>query len=100
KYFCEFPVVKQKKISPNLFQKYDNININFLQYLSGETSEDSKRELTGINISSIKSKALLTGFFVRYGEKESLKQMNTNLRGEILVGLKSLIECFEDVIDW
>ncbi|TAJ03429.1 hypothetical protein DMA11_24130 [Marinilabiliaceae bacterium JC017] len=94
RFFSDNQQVKKKKITPELYREIDRKNFEMLNYLSGETSEKTKRDITEMDLSTLDSKALLTGVFYRYKRRNALR----NIHMELIIGLKALIECFERII--
>lgn len=94
RFFSENQQVKKKKITQELYREIDRKNFEMLDYLSGETSEKIKRDITEMDLSTLDSKALLTGIFYRYNRRNALR----NIHMELIIGLKTLIECFERII--
>ena len=97
KYFSVHPKCKKARITEKLINEKDNKNIRFMQYLLGEPSKEERDLATAIDLANMKSKALMTGFLLKYNENNVLKNMNRQLWGGLVLGLKSLIECFEEI---
>lgn len=90
---------KQIKISINRFEEKQKINIRFLKYLEGESSEQSKIQTTEMNLDNLKSKALFTAVLFKLREGKALKKLDNNISAMMTLGMKSLIECFDDIIE-
>ena len=95
KFFSDKPKSKQTKISENLLYKFDKKNAEFINYLSGEDSEQEFQNATKMDLESIESKGLYSGIFFRYNENKVHLNMNQEIRNELILQMKSLIECFE-----
>jgi hypothetical protein len=53
--------------------------------------------ITGSDLDHLKSKALLSGIFYRFDTQPILMKMDSGLEGTLLIGMKSIIECFEEI---
>lgn len=89
--------VKRRKINVALFEKKQQKNVQFLQYLSGEPSNEAQLLTTGLNLGQLKSKALFTAVLFKIREGKTLKKLEQRTSNIILLGMKSLIETFEHV---
>jgi len=97
-YFKEKQVVKQQAISLPLFEKKEQQNIHFLQYLEGDASWEAQQITTTLNLGLLQSKALFTAVLFKIKDGATLKQLDTNTAAIILLGMKSLIEAFEEIV--
>lgn len=97
-YFKGNRQIQNIKISENQFEKIQNRNIHMLKYFEGEMGQEAKIDLVSSDLGHLKSKALLSGIFLQFNRKYSLKKMKSEEKGSVLIGMKSLIECFEEVI--
>jgi len=70
-----------------------------LKYIEGEQGKDDKFNLVASDLSHLRFKALLTGIFYQFNNKKPLINMDNETRGQIMIGIKSLIECFEEIIN-
>lgn len=73
-------------------------NVYMLKYFEGEQSRNSKLEVISADLENLNSKSLFTEVIFQFNQKVPLLNMKNETRGIILVGLKSLIECFEEII--
>ena len=89
--------VERRKINVALFEKKQKQNVQFLQYLSGESSYQAQELTTGLNLSQLKSKALFTAVLFKIKKGETLKNLEQHTSAIIILGMKSLIEAFENV---
>ncbi len=85
------------KITESQFIRIQQRNIHMLKYFEGEQSRKSKLEVISADLENLNSKALFTGVIFQFNQKVALLNMKNETRGIILVGLKSLIECFEEI---
>ena len=69
-----------------------------LKYFEGEHGKNAKLELVSSDLENLNSKSLFTGVVFQFNKKVALLNMKEQTRGIILVGLKSLIESFEEII--
>lgn len=97
-YFKNSNQAEKAKISESQFERIQQRNIHMLKYLEGEQGQSEKLELIALDLGHLKSKALFTGIIFQFNRKASLAGMKSETRGIILVGLKSLIECFEEIV--
>jgi len=96
-YFREANNVKNKKMTEESFEKLEKRNIGLLKYLEGESDPVEKLTITSSDLGHLKSKALLTGIFYRFDTRSPLLNMNPKTKGILLIGMRSLIECFEEI---
>lgn len=97
KFFSDKPNTKKTKITESHLEKFDKKNAEFINYLSGENSEKEFRNVTKMDLESIESKGLLSGIYFRYNENKVHLNMNQEIRNELILQMKSLIECFEHI---
>ena len=69
-----------------------------LKYFEGEQGKIYELELISSDLNNFNSKSLFTEVIFQFNNKKALLNMKDESRGIILVGLKSLIECFEEVV--
>lgn len=69
-----------------------------LKYYEGEQGQKASMELISNDLKNLKSKSLFGGIVFQFFEKASLSEMENEDRGIILVGMKTLIECFEEIM--
>lgn len=97
-YFKNSYQVEKTKISESQFERIQQRNIHMLKYFEGEQGQSAKLELIASDLGHLKSKSLFTGIIFQFNQKASFLGMKNETRGIILVGLKSLIECFEEIV--
>ena len=98
-YFKDFKQINKSKISESQFERIHQRNIHLLKYFKGEQSENAKSELVDSDLKRLNSKSLFAGVFFQFNHKEALLEMRSEDRGIVLIGLKSLIECFEEMVN-
>jgi len=96
-YFKSFEQILKIKVSKKQFEKIQQRNIHMLKYFEGENGHNAQYNLVKSDLRYLHSKALLTGIFFQFNHKKSLVEMNNEEKGIILIGMKSLIECFDEV---
>jgi len=84
-----------KQIHAQQFEKVQERNISMLRYLDGVNTDEEQSYVTRSDLSHLKSKALLTGVMFQFDHLQSLTKMGINEKGMLIIGMKSLIECFE-----
>lgn len=97
-YFKNSYQVEKTKISESQFERIQQRNIHMLQYFEGEQGQSAKLELIASDLGHLKSKSLFTGIIFQFNQKATLLGTKNETRGIILIGLKSLIECFEEIV--
>lgn len=93
-YFKDNKNVQTKKITEKLFEKIHDRNILMLKYAEGESC-GQRAIIYDHDLQNLKSKALLTAILFRFNSQPNLSNMDGEMRGMILIGIKTFIECFE-----
>lgn len=94
-YFRLKPNVQKKQVTESFFNKIQKRNFEMLKYSEGESTENEKLEIYSSDLQNLKSKSLLSAIFFRFNDRPTLRNMDIEKRGIILIGIKSFIECFE-----
>ena len=97
RFFQDKKNVKRKQITVKKFEARQRKNVAFLKYLEREPSGQAQKQTTADNLGALKSKALFTAVLFKLKEGPALKKLDPELSGIILVGMKSLIESFEEL---
>ena len=97
-YFKENNRLIENKISESQFERIQQRNIHMLKYYEREQGKNAKMELVAADLKHLKSKSLFTGIIFQFNHKKALLDMRDENRGIILIGLKSLIESFEEIV--
>lgn len=97
--FKEKKNIKKMKLTEGQFAKLTKRNIDFFNYLDGEVNEEDYKNTTIIDLNNIKSKTLLAGILVRFNNRPALVSMEKDIKGMVLVGVKSIIEGLEELIE-
>jgi len=93
-YFKENQNVKRTKMTQTQFEKAQDRNIHLLKYLQ----EDSQQLKTiASDLEHLKSKDLLSGLFFQFQSQKILSDMSIEIKAIIMIGMKSIIECFEEI---
>lgn len=96
-FFREQPTAKQQAITQAQYESHESRNIQLLKYMEGENPNDTSfAAVIKKNLERLRSKALWTACMFRFNEQPSLKNLDSQTRGFTLIGLKSMIECFEE----
>jgi len=97
-YFKDSKSIKKTMISEEQFEKVQESNVYMLKYLKGEQGAIAQFNLVASDFNNLDSKVLFAGIFFQFKNKKSFLDMNDLLRGQLIIGMKSLIECFEEII--
>ncbi len=95
KYFKNKKQVLNKKITEKEFETILTRNIHMLKYVEGEDDECVKSDIIASDLEHIKSKVLYSRIIVQLDIIPVLNKMDGEVKGKLLLGMKSLIECFE-----
>lgn len=96
-YFKDSEKIMHKRITEVQFERIHGRNIQFLSYFEGEQGGKDKSNLVSSDLEHLKSKALLTGLMFRFNTQPIFKEIKGGTKGGLLIGMKSLIECFEEI---
>ncbi len=96
-YFVPKARIKTKQITEADFYKAENKNIGMLKYCEGELIEDNQTSIYADDIQKLKSKSLWTAVLFRFNERPIINKMDTEIKAPVLIGIKSFIECFENI---
>lgn len=96
-YFKQIKIVRRVKVTQSLFEKIQLRNMHLLKYIEGEPGHERKSNLIAFDFEHLNSKALLAGLFLRFDTQNDLITMKAETKGILLLGMKSLIECFEEI---
>lgn len=96
-YFKNQQKIKQAKISESQFMRIEQKNIHMLEYFKGEAGESEKIQFVASDLGNLRSKPLFTAVLTQLNQKRGILNMNEEIRGIVFIGLKGLIECFEEI---
>ena len=88
--------IKRKKITKTQFERIERRNYHLLKYLEGESEKSERLKVIESDMSHLNSKALFAGILLAFNTWDAFIKMDTENKGILLIGLKSLIECFEE----
>jgi hypothetical protein len=94
-YFKDNKGVQANKLTESYFEEVQQRNIEMLKCSIGEPTGKERLEIYAADLQNLQSKALLTAVLYRFNTKPVLLKMIDKKKGIILIGIKSLIECFE-----
>jgi|SRR6185437_4239751 len=97
-YFKDEPNVRKVAITQQQYEKAEGLQIAMLQSLERLASEKQKEMAVTNNLNRIISKALIALMFAEFKERKALNALDPQTKGILLVGLKSFIQCFEDIV--
>ncbi len=95
--FKRFDQVLKIKISKKRFEEIQRRNIHMLKYFEGEHGPNAQNLIIESDLNHLQSKALLTGIFFQFNYKKTLIEIEDEKKGIILIGMKSLIECLDEI---
>jgi hypothetical protein len=95
-YFKGNKNIQKKKVTVQLFEKIQARNISMLKYAENE-SKNQRTQIYEHDLQNLKSKALIGAIFLRFKTCTNLADMDGELKGIILIGIKTFIECFETI---
>jgi hypothetical protein len=94
-FFEESTKINKKQVSAREFEKAQNRNMKFLKYFSGEQSDKDRLEANRQFLASLRCKSLLAGILAMSNTQVGLNKLSGELKGIILIGMKTLIDCLE-----
>ena len=97
-YFKDIKQTNEVKISESQFERIHLRNIYMLKYFEEEKDKNDKLEFVDSDLRHLNSRALFAGVLFQFNQKQALVDMGDEERGVLLIGLKSLIECFEEIV--
>ncbi len=95
-YFKDRESTKRVKVTKEQYEKIERKNLFMLKYFEGELGEVAKKEVVAADLNTLKSKALLARFFQMFEFQPPFVQIKAETKAILLIGMKSLIECFEE----
>ncbi|HEY5510352.1 MAG TPA: hypothetical protein VIK10_04910 [Prolixibacteraceae bacterium] len=96
-YFKENPKIKTTQVTKSQFERIERKNLFLIKYYEGETTEKDKMIVLASNMEHLDSKGLLTAMYLRCNTQIPLAKMEISTKGILMIGLKSLIECFDEI---
>ena len=95
-YFKGKKNIKKKKLTEKQFEDSEKKNLYFFKYLEKSESKDKEFAITN-DLENQQSKALLTAILYRFNTRPILLTMSGENRGIVIIGIKSIIDCFEEI---
>jgi len=95
-YFKSQDAVMRTKIVGEQFDRIQEKNYNLVRYFEKE-SKKGKGEVLRSDLGSLKAKALYVGIINIFDIHNSLNKGESETIAILLIGMKSLIECFEEL---
>jgi len=89
--------VRSTPISQERYERVEDRNISVLKNIERSGSDKDRPDYLIEDLNRSDSKALLAALFMQFKENESLRNMAIQTKGPLLIGLKSVIECFDEV---
>lgn len=96
-YFKNNKKVFAKKVTEEGFEKVQKRHIEMLRYMEGEPNQKEKGKVVSSDFDNFKSRSLLAAVLLRYSTRSVLVKMNKQNKGFVFVGIKSFIECFDNL---
>lgn len=94
-YFEKKTNVSKKQINSREFKKYEKRNVQFLKYFSGESIKENQLDTNDKYLSNLNYKSLFTGILFMSNTQKGLKNMKSETKGIVVLGMKTLIDCLE-----
>lgn len=92
-YFKRDQKAKNNKITLQQFEKIQRKNSHLLKYLE---QDDDQLKTIESDLEHLDSKDLFTGLLFRFKTQNTLSNMSTENKSIIMIGMKTIIECFEE----
>jgi len=94
-FFEEKTNIKKTEITEEIFENQYELNLQFIEYLDGEESQESQLELGASDLSRMHFKSLYTSMIFLTDENEYFGSKDEELKEGTLTIMKALIECME-----
>lgn len=88
--------VRDVSITQEYYEKVEDRNMRMLNNFE-KTGSDSKHDFLVNDLNKVDSKALLAAVFLQFRENKALRNMNIQTKGMLMIGLKSVIQCFDQL---
>ena len=96
-YFKGNKKIGVNKITEQLFDRIQLRNAHMVKYFEGEQGKQAKSEVLQSDLNHLNSKGLLAGVLLCFNTNETFIKMDARERGIVIIGMKTLIECFEEL---
>ena len=97
-FFEESTEINKKQIDSKIFEERQTLNVKFLKYFSEDQNDENKSETNKHYLSNLRYKSLFTGLLLMSNTQKYFKSMDGELKGIIMVGMKTLIDCLESCL--
>jgi len=97
-YFKKYDKVNKVKISKRVFEKKQKGNMQMLNSIEDNVDTNYKNDVITSDLNNLKSKALLVGVLSIFNHKKALIDLDEEKKDVIIIGMKSIIECFDDIL--
>jgi hypothetical protein len=96
-YFRQCENIKTHKLTQAYFEDVQLRHLQMLKYAEQESNEEDRQFVFKSNLDRLKSKVLYAVVHMRIIESVEFYKMKSEDKGLILIGIKSLVECFETI---
>lgn len=93
-YFKSNKNLPKKKVTQTQFEEVQRRNMYMLHYSEGE-SEESRDKIYTDELQNLNSKSLWAAVHFRYNTRPVLVNIDSEIKGIILIDILSFIQCFE-----
>lgn len=97
-YFKSEPNVRKVAITQQQYEKAEDLQISMMQTLDRLSSAKQKDAAITNDLNKSTSKALLALIFREFKERKALKDLDQQTKAILLIGIKSFIHCFGEII--
>jgi len=88
--------VRTKQLKESYYNKILKKNFEMLNY-SKDEPKGNQVEIYSSDLQNLKAKSLFTAILYRFNERDILLKMSVEIKGAVILGIKSFIECFETI---
>lgn len=89
--------IRSVPITQQHYERAEAGNTRVLKNYANIASRKGGQGFLKNDLNRAASKALISAVFMQFREKISLRNLNTQTKGMLLIGLKSVIQCFDEV---
>jgi hypothetical protein len=97
-YFKVFKKIGSKKVTEEQYERITARNLQMLKNYVGEPGEAEKSAVIESDLSHLDSKTIWTAVIFRFKTNKTLLNLNEEIKGAVLIGMKTLIECLEEIV--
>lgn len=88
--------VRAIPITQKTYEMIEDKNMRMLNNFE-KMASDGKQDFLVNDLNKVDGKALLAAVFLQFKEKKALQNMDIQTKGRLLIGLKSVIQCFDEL---